>query len=228
MVKILAYPLGANKNLKLINFDAPGKFKGFKLVAHNVRSLSPKIHKCIWETQNSNADVFCLSETWLRPEIEDTLINIPGYNSFRLDRMTGNRNGPKPGGGLCTYVKEGILVKPLVEHNLSNANIEMQVIELCYNTCRNMIIINLYRPPTGDQNIAVDVLRNTFFELTDLHDRIDIIITGDININMLVESPNRKLILDFCDEAILSCDILIPTRETTTTCKLSPRIFEGP
>lgn len=220
MVNILAYILSVNKNLKLLNFDALGKLKGFKLLAHNIRSLLPKLHQYIWEIQNSKIDVICLSETWLRPEIENTLITIPSYTNFRLDRESADGNRPKPGGGLCTYVKDGILVKVLSQHNLTNADIEMQVLEICNDTCRNMVIINIYRPPSGNQHNAIEAIRSTYFNLVDLHDKLDIVILGDVNINMLEENPSRKLLLDFCNEATLSCDILIPTRETSksSTC----------
>ena len=40
-----------------------------------------------------------ITETWLRPAIVDSVINIPGYTVLRKDRMSDNH------GGVCIYLR---------------------------------------------------------------------------------------------------------------------------
>lgn len=105
-----------------------------------MRSLLPKIHQLRCEIELSDADVICYSETWLHAEIEDCLIDLPGYDLNRCDC----RN--KLGGGLCTYVKSGAVVVAHDEFNIMNSNLEMLVIEIKNEYCRDMFVVNLYRP----------------------------------------------------------------------------------
>ena len=47
-----------------------------------------------------NADILCISESWLLPSVSDHLVNIHGYKIFRCD---GGR-----GGGVCIYVRDDL------------------------------------------------------------------------------------------------------------------------
>ena len=49
---------------------------------------------------NSNIDVFCLSETWLKEGLDSNVLDIPGYRS--------ENNVIKKGGGLCMYINKTI------------------------------------------------------------------------------------------------------------------------
>lgn len=76
------YDLKSIENLK--------RFKGFKLISLNVRSLLPKINILRLDMVNTDADVFTLSETWLKPTVCDRLLKLKDYCLIRSDRTTRN------------------------------------------------------------------------------------------------------------------------------------------
>ena len=58
---------------------------------------------------SSTSQFFGLVETWLKPNILDNLINIPGYNLLRSDRQTQDMNRQtKRGGGIVIYCKNNL------------------------------------------------------------------------------------------------------------------------
>ena len=64
----------------------------------NIRSLAPKIDELEFISNINNADVLCITETWLSEEISDNYIQITNFNLFRKDRPTGE-------GEVAIYVK---------------------------------------------------------------------------------------------------------------------------
>lgn len=50
-------------------------------------------------------EVVCCTETWLCNDVPSTLLSVPGYELFRLDR-----SDKKNGGGVCTFVSEKCIV----------------------------------------------------------------------------------------------------------------------
>lgn len=98
-----------------------------------------------------------------------------------------------------------------------NTNIEAQVIEIKNSNCRDMFIVNVYRPSSGNPDLAITGLREICLELTSVWGSKDIIIIGDLNINVLENSPNKRLISDLCDEFSLISNINVPTRVTANS-----------
>lgn len=52
----------------------------------NTMSLAPKLVKVHEFFQRNTVDVGFITETWLKDRINDSLVNIAGYNIFRKDR----------------------------------------------------------------------------------------------------------------------------------------------
>ena len=50
-------------------------------------------------------DLACITETWLRKEIPDSVVHIPDYTIIRRDRQTDSH------GGVCLYIKNNIGLK---------------------------------------------------------------------------------------------------------------------
>jgi hypothetical protein len=50
-------------------------------------------------------DIFSASETWLKPDITDSEVALPGYSNIRMDRQN------KIGGGTAIDVRDGIPFK---------------------------------------------------------------------------------------------------------------------
>lgn len=84
--------------------------KGLRIVHLNCCSL---VHK-IDEVRNilireSDVDVLCISESWLKPHHNDGMFAIPNYTLYRLDRECTSRSGTYiHGGGLAGFVKSHI------------------------------------------------------------------------------------------------------------------------
>lgn len=61
------------------------------------------------------------------------------------------------GGGICTYVYRNLLVNAKVysEFNLSDQHIEMAVIQVSQKCTKPFTVIQVYRPPQGNQSICL-------------------------------------------------------------------------
>ena len=74
-----------------------------KLELQNIQSLLPKLPDLRTEIQQSSPDIFCVTETNLKPTIPDRILQIPGYRLFRHDRATGRK---KSGRGVAVYISD--------------------------------------------------------------------------------------------------------------------------
>ena len=163
--------------------------KGLHFAHLNVRSLlgKGKADMVRHQIASSNIDVFTVSETWLNAAIPNQQISIPNYMSVRLDRSWGGREGgdPKRGGGLVSYIKQGIKFSDSKHKdlNVSRADLEMQWVQLEIPNVRPIVIVNVYRPPQGDYKKGCSLLLDAF-NAADLKDNTDIFLLGDFNINL--------------------------------------------
>ena len=97
-----------------INKSAQSNLTGLKEVTKfalpniyliNARSLLSKVDELTATLNANSVNLVAVTETWLSEEMEDNLVSISGYNLFRKDRPC------HPGGGVCAYLSEDILVK---------------------------------------------------------------------------------------------------------------------
>ena len=148
----------------------------------NIRGLSLKCHRTkVSELSDkmsiNNSIGMALTETWLKPEILDAEIHIPGYNIFRSDRIKRIR------GGAALYLKEDLNAKKFYE--FSNDAVEFLVVK-----CQKLdtLFVVIYRPP--------DTLSNEWNQaLTSLEEAINmaqangkfktLLISGDYNFRTL-------------------------------------------
>ena len=214
-IKNLHFSLINSSILIYISHDVevnPGPLCSLEISHLNVRSLRNKID--IVETELNNNDILCLTETHLNPDIVDSDLIIDNYSSEfdRLDRRTG------PGGGIIIYHKNNISVKrrPDLEH----LNLEMLWIEIQINT-HKLLLGCIYRPP--------DSLVNYWDDLDSILERaidtgLDLVITGDLNINMLNLQPQSH-VHRLLSKYNLSNLINEPTRITPTTSTSIDIIF---
>ena len=114
-------------------------FKGFKIVHLNVRSLLKKMDRIRLVTEGSEVDVITLSETWLKPHLNTSLVGIDGYQAFCQDRnlLTKKKKGKK-GGGLISYVstRHASSCEPLEELDIVSEHIEAQWLYFHRQHCR--------------------------------------------------------------------------------------------
>ena len=72
-----------------------------KIILANVMSLAPKIAEVAEFAVRKDIDLVCITETWLKERIADSVVEIPNYSIIRLDRQVVEH------GGVCLYVKDG-------------------------------------------------------------------------------------------------------------------------
>ena len=80
----------------------PEYFNNFlpSLFLSNTRSLENKIEDLQVVINNLDADIVCVTETWLSNNISDSVVDIKDYALVRKDRATDKR-----GGGVCVFIK---------------------------------------------------------------------------------------------------------------------------
>ena len=113
-----------NQTSNLLNNKSPcrnemfdKKFYTPRLLLTNIRSLIPKIDEVEVVANVDEADIICITETWLTPDIPDS--SALSYSNFVLfcnDRTVSVE------GGVCIFVNKNIFCKRLTE--FENPNIE--------------------------------------------------------------------------------------------------------
>ena len=162
----------------------------------NVGSMLAKYRVDLLRLQigQGDFDIFCISETWLTEAIPNGLVNIEGYNIFRVDRSwvsdgIGCRNTTaapaKKGGGLACYVKKGIYSSETKYGNLncSTRDLELQCIDIQIPNLRQIVLLNIYRPPQGDYKAACNIINQTINK-AGLKSNAEIYLLGDFNIDL--------------------------------------------
>lgn len=133
-------------NIVYDSLECLKQYKGFKIVNHNIRSLLPKINQIRLETDALGIEIYSFCETWLRPEIDSKLLEIPGYNLSRHDRIHRPGATATRGGGVCLYIADDIQYRVIPAHCQCNADIEIQVVEILHVSCRKHRLANARVP----------------------------------------------------------------------------------
>ena len=72
------------------------------LLLSNVMSLAPKMDEIRVFLSDYDFDLCCFTETWLRPAIDDYIVNINNYTIIRKDRTHSQH------GGVCIYIRNEV------------------------------------------------------------------------------------------------------------------------
>ena len=119
-----------------LSTDFP-RFRGLKIAHLNVRSLTGKIDSLRIFLKENPFDVLTLSETWLKANVSDSEIFIPGYTLLRNDRDS------HIGGGTLAYIHDGLPY--CVRSDLQAPNVESCVVEINRAKARKLFIFTLYK-----------------------------------------------------------------------------------
>ena len=87
------------------------------------------------------------------------------------------------GGGICTYLRQGLSLNNLPDLSCCDNNIEMSAINYNLPHTRPIFVFNIYRPPSGDIAQFFKVLQQEIDTLR-TRDKLDIFIGGDFNIDI--------------------------------------------
>lgn len=182
-------------------------------IAHiNIRSLFTGFNDFTHMVQVKDYDVVMITETWLSENIDNNVINIPGYNFFRKDRKGR-------GGGVGAYVKSFLDVKVInFDFGVTEA---LEFLFININLHNKTIVTGVfYRPPNTNPNTFIPDLDNILSEVCPTSDIL--VCLGDFNVNFLnLNSP----VLDTFESYGLAQILDEPTRITDTSSTLIDPIF---
>jgi exonuclease III len=126
---------------------------------------------------SANAVALVVTETWLKPEVLNSEIAIPGFIVHRSDREERFR------GGVCIYTREDIPAVSVA--SFDNSVVEVLVLKMAR---LDAVLVALYRPPdtrSEEWTPALDFVMESI-ELAQAHGRYkNIIICGDMNLTRM-------------------------------------------
>lgn len=183
----------------------PGPHCNLEISHLNVRSLRNKIDMI--ESELYDKDILCLTETHLTPNIPNSDININSFsnNIHRVDRKTGL------GDGIIIYCKNTLNTKR--REDLEHEDLELIWLDIFINN-KKILLGCIYRPESN-----VDCWNKLEIVLEEVYNKntgTDIIITDDINLNML-NIPDNHYLSRLLTKFNLNSIINEPTRVTDTT-----------
>ncbi|KAJ8028227.1 hypothetical protein HOLleu_30409 [Holothuria leucospilota] len=135
--------------------------ENFSLFHLNSRSLSKNfnsIHDFL-SVLNTEFSIIGFTETWFSDNVSPH-IYINNYSFVEKHRA-------KRGGGVCMFVKDGIIYHQRHDLSLFNASIESLFIEVEMSNAKNHIMIGIiYRPPNGSVVTFNENLNNILSKIT--------------------------------------------------------------
>ena len=149
-----------------------------KCVLFNSQSLCNKFSILSYLIDNSDLDIVCITETWLRSSIPDScFVNSKDYSVWRSDRSD------KTGGGVCIITRNGTVdaTSVMVCQTVGNADVCAIDIHSNNSTIR---LINVYRPPrSANCAESVELMKLLVKCLINLCDTSGpVLLVGDFNL----------------------------------------------
>ena len=183
--------------------------KGLNIAHLNVRSImgGHKFEMVRNQIENSNIDIFTISESWLTKAVPDRVVECMNYNTVRLDRSWSEAGDdsmlPKRGGGLMGYISNKVKYSDTKydKLNVSFRDVEMLWLAIEISNLRPIVVVIIYRPPQGDHKKCNTII-NEAFEKANLKDNTDIFLLGDFNVDFNDKPSNKVRDLDFTTRAL--------------------------
>ena len=154
---------------------------------------------------DKNYDILSFSETWFNTSVVNASVHLEGYNIFRLDRTR------KIGGGVCAYVRSILKVKVLKDlTRISDSGMHRLWLQIQHKHLRSVIVFIAYRPPDSAISCLSDDLMPSYTHALTLNKFI--ILTGDLNCDLLKDNPRGTALRSFCTAINATQLIKDPTR----------------
>jgi hypothetical protein len=173
------------------------KYRNNMIVSHlNVNSLNLKFNEVHDLIVRSKFEVIVLSETKLDESYQNALYEIESYNMYRQDKRSNS-------GGMMIYVSKNL---PSTNGNINNCNddIECMSVEISLNETK-LLLVGMYKNPKMSPNSFKLYFEKTCEEVLEKYENV--IITGDLNFNMLKDN----LLAQICPTYNLTNIIKEPT-----------------
>ena len=168
-----------------------------KILSSNVRGIINNwdaIKTIDW----SEYDILAFNEIWAVNDFET--LKVDGFEIKTIRTRTNRR-----GGGVIIFAKSNLKTE-IIETNFNDGIFEVVGIKV-----GSTIIVNIYRPPSGNKEIFIEELSS----LLESHNGKDIILTGDFNINFLERNNDWD---NFCNQFDIKNKIKNITRIASGTC----------
>ncbi|KAI5635507.1 hypothetical protein NE865_11776 [Phthorimaea operculella] len=170
----------------------------FRILSYNIRSIQANFNNLLVALQRLNIsfDVIVLTECYL---YNGAIVGqIPGYKSFATKNVL-NKNG-----GVVVYVRDTIAVS-VDEPSIEEAEcLSVQISD-------SLVVLAVYRSPSFKKKTNFVESLSTI--LQSYHNKKSVILTGDININILVpDDPEHTEYLCLLAELGFIAAITEPTR----------------
>ena len=164
----------------------------------NIRSLVKNFarEELQSELMSNSIDLCCLSETWLRGDIDNSLVTPDGYLMLRKDRAI------KRGGGVAILCRKDWKIEQIDVRGNEYECLWAKV----STTNQDYFVASVYHPPTFDycETAFIDFLVNSCESILATSPNARLIIAGDINkldlksltqlsgLSQLVKTPTRN------------------------------------
>ena len=164
--------------------------------------------------ENKSYHVIALTETWLKPKIEDAQVSIPGFNIFRADRVIRER------GGALLYINKNI---PITKNEVYDDDICEAI--FCTSPSTNTMISCVYKPCDASEKSFSGMLHFLDNCIKDTPEvcKYNLIILGDLNFpdlwststpDVVAKSNSEHNLLNFINNHFLSQYINAATRQS--------------
>lgn len=166
---------------------------GLKVRHCNAQSIKPAPYSVKFDEfrdliVESSLDIIAVTETWLKPVVPNSAINIPGYAFCRNDRIDGRA------GGVGIYISSTIQHKVILKIS-SIGQCEMIFVELTLGEC--IVLLGAVYLPNGN-------LESFEYSVGDIFERYaNIIVVGDFN-NDLYNPGKASSVRSLCNRLNLS------------------------
>ena len=177
-----------------------------KIMSLNIFSLMPHIDELRIMISNEEPHIIGINETKIDPSIDDSQINVEGYDVIRKDRDLN-------GGGVALYIHKSLNFKQC--DDLYKYEVEVVSAEIKVGNYKPFIVTSLYRPP--DKPVSHFDETEALVSAID-NKNLEFIIIGDTNCNFMDKTDNdTKHLLKLMASYNLQQLITDYTRVTRTT-----------
>lgn len=170
-----------------------------KIVHQNIQGVGRKSLEIELFLNEFDVEILCLTELWHK-DIEILL----RFDSYKLGSYFTRKNAM--GGGSCILIKKNINSRE--RSDIVNESVERHVEFSCLEL-NILIIISVYRPPSGNFNVFVtameEVLRKTF------SGKKPVIVCGDFNVDILKDSTETHNLINLFNSFNIQNVFLEPT-----------------
>ena len=158
-------------------------------------------------------DMLSFSETWFNTSVSNASVHLDGYKIFRLDRLH------KKGGGVCAYVKSGLKTKILKDlTRISDSGLHQLWLQIQHQHLKSVVVCVVYKPPDSVISCLTDELMPSYTTALSLNKPI--VLTGDLNCDLLMDNPKGDALRSFCTALNATQLIKDPTRVTASSSTL--------